>query len=813
MKSFIFHATPAGSRLLVGAATFGLLSSLAGCGVGGNFNQALNPSAALTTAQGRVHGGNQPVVGSNIQLYYAGAPATGSGYGLGATTLIGSPVTTDANGAFSITGKYVCPTPAAQLYIVATGGNPGLGSSVNNNNLAMMTALGTCPAGGNLLASIPNISINEVTTVAAVFALQNFMAAPATANNLTPSIGAPTTSYTAAAGSLAVKSAVVGMNNAFTTAKVLADITTGLSPNTNYSYATPDSAKINTIADILSYCINSDPSQSSNCSTLMSAVTPSGSKLAVDTIQATWYMAQNPINNISALYALVDATPPFVALGTAPKDWTVAITYTPTTAGVATVNGGYGLAIDAYGNAWVANGAAGGAAANSVVELGVDGSTVMQPVTAFTASLTGGSAPQFTTPPAAARTISGPKYPAIDLNNNVWVTNYEAASGITAAGTPTTGSLATFTGSAASAAAGTGGGSVKGGFFVGSFPYSVAIDGSNNVIVANSGSTSTNLDYASVAKMANDGSGYIYSTSGSTAAPNRLIGGSAGSLALVVLDNNPNVTGGITWVLNAQGCAVVGKYGTASTKWGTINQFASSTLAPTSGSNVVSSFSNQTVGAGAAGGNCGSTSNFVGQLTAGGMATPSGIVVDRLNNIWVQSQITSSTGFDGVSYFLAPTANTGIIPTSYTVLDSNATPPASGVTPIVSGTTLRKGSVLAVDGNNNLWAASQTLGAVAELSINPATGATTFYTPGQNGTSSPTTNTGFVHNISFSNGLAIDPSGNVWVTSNGAGTYTNAAGVAAQPDANTVTVIVGAAAPVITPMALALANNKIGQKP
>jgi hypothetical protein len=36
------------------------------------------------------------------------------------------PVTSDANGEFTVTGDYQCPSASAQVYLMATGGNPGL---------------------------------------------------------------------------------------------------------------------------------------------------------------------------------------------------------------------------------------------------------------------------------------------------------------------------------------------------------------------------------------------------------------------------------------------------------------------------------------------------------------------------------------------------------------------------------------------------------------------------------------------------------------------------------------------------------------
>ena len=154
---------------------------LAGCGLlGGCAMESTAPAATEVGAsmQGMVHGGQQPVVGAHIYLFAAGT----SGYGGASTSLLsantvgsdalGSYVLTDANGAFSITGDYAC-TAGTQVYVLATQGNPGYGG--NNPALAMMTALGQCPAAGTFVATVPYVWVNEVTTVASVYSLAGFM--------------------------------------------------------------------------------------------------------------------------------------------------------------------------------------------------------------------------------------------------------------------------------------------------------------------------------------------------------------------------------------------------------------------------------------------------------------------------------------------------------------------------------------------------------------------------------------------------------------------------------------------------------------
>ena len=159
---------------LCGLFVVALCVSMIGCGS----NLPSTSAIAGGHLRGTVHGGQQPIVGASIQLYAAGT----TGYGSSASPLLTSAVTTDATGSFSITGDYTCPSSTSQLYIVATGGNPGLTPGTNNAASALMTALGPCSLNSGHYTLDPNafISINEVTTVASVYALSAFMGGDAT---------------------------------------------------------------------------------------------------------------------------------------------------------------------------------------------------------------------------------------------------------------------------------------------------------------------------------------------------------------------------------------------------------------------------------------------------------------------------------------------------------------------------------------------------------------------------------------------------------------------------------------------------------
>src|SRR6185312_8858204 len=138
---------------------------LSGCGIGGGNIVTVQPNVAI---KGSMHGGQQPVSGATIQLYAVGATDGG-----GATPLLKSTVTTDASGGFNITSNFDCPSGDPLVYLVGTGGDPGVGQT--NSAIGLMAALGRCSS----LSASTFVQMNEVTTVAAAAALAPYMTAPA----------------------------------------------------------------------------------------------------------------------------------------------------------------------------------------------------------------------------------------------------------------------------------------------------------------------------------------------------------------------------------------------------------------------------------------------------------------------------------------------------------------------------------------------------------------------------------------------------------------------------------------------------------
>jgi hypothetical protein len=213
---------------------------------------------------------------------------------------IGYYVRTGEYGGFSIAGNYVC-TAGSPVYLYVLGGNSG--SNGFNSAIGLIASLGPCPEGGNFTTTTPFVFINEVTTVAAAYAMAGVATDPTHVS------------------SLATSDALTGMANA----AALASVTTGFA-NARPGSRVPQ-AKIHTLANILSACINSSTPTSSSCNTLFTNARSGGSSGTVpaDTATAALNIARNPNANISVLYSLQPSvSPPFLpALESAPPDFSL----------------------------------------------------------------------------------------------------------------------------------------------------------------------------------------------------------------------------------------------------------------------------------------------------------------------------------------------------------------------------------------------------------------------------------------------------------------------------------------------------------
>ncbi|QHN04823.1 choice-of-anchor D domain-containing protein [Granulicella sp. WH15] len=290
-------------RLLPAFAVLALSFLISSCG--GGSSSGTTPPPVTTpptpaTQHGTVFGGTIPVIGATIQLYAVGTTGDGSA----ATPLLNPAVTSDSNGSFTMQGSEACPSASALVYLVATGGNPGLASGTNNKALSMMAAIGPCSS----LTPSANFVINELTTVAAVAALEPYFTSP-TAIGTSPANSADLTS-------------------AFTLAAAFANPTTGVTPGAAVPAGdTVPVEQINTLADILATCIDTTggaAGDSTPCGDLLTLATPSGATAPATTLTALLNIAKNPTLNVASLFHLASDSGPFQPIpAQAPLNWTV----------------------------------------------------------------------------------------------------------------------------------------------------------------------------------------------------------------------------------------------------------------------------------------------------------------------------------------------------------------------------------------------------------------------------------------------------------------------------------------------------------
>jgi sugar lactone lactonase YvrE len=378
-------------RAFVSALLVPALLGLAGCGLtntSGSLTGApvsTNPNAGKIT--GSVHGGQPPVAGGHVYLFAVGV----TGYSSANTSLLnpsvsgvqsdttGGYVLSDANGNFGITGDYTCPTTTdTPVYVLVLGGNPGL-SSGTNPNLALMASLGSCDVL-KANAATTSVSVNEVTTVASVFALAPF----ATGSGIAFS----TSAYN-----------LIGLTTASQTVRNLVDETTGTALAAGpQSIGIMPQSKINSLADSLEGCINSSGGTAGDhtgCGNLFAASTVNG-VAPTNTVLATLNIAMHPTQNVETIFDLAPSVSAFAPqLPSAPSDWTMPIVYQG--GGIATPQA---IAIDMSGNAWVAN------AKNSIVEISAGIASFISGPGGYTA---GG--------------LDGPVSIAVDNSDKIWIAN------------------------------------------------------------------------------------------------------------------------------------------------------------------------------------------------------------------------------------------------------------------------------------------------------------------------------------------------------------------------------------------------------
>jgi sugar lactone lactonase YvrE len=287
------------------------------------FSSLSCPALAFATdrIEGQVKGGGIPIVKADVTLWVttSGAPRK----------LAQTQTADDGSFRLSAPGK---KDIAGVLYLVSEGGVAKAGASTKPNHaITMMATLGTKP--------LPQVTINELTTVASVWTGAQFLDGRSLSGN------------------------ALGLRIAAGNVPNLVDLETGgLGPvivNPLNGPQTTTLAKFNTLGILLSACVTAIPDA---CSKLFAAATPPGGAAPTDTLSAAQNIARFPWHNADGLFALLDEFYPVpegkryrdVALIPylyyAPSAWTLSLVYS---------GGGFygvgGAAIDSEGNFWSNN--------------------------------------------------------------------------------------------------------------------------------------------------------------------------------------------------------------------------------------------------------------------------------------------------------------------------------------------------------------------------------------------------------------------------------------------------------------------------
>jgi hypothetical protein len=681
---------PRSLSLLCLLATFTLLS---GCAA----NLAMPDTVITPTGtgsgdlHGNVYGGRQPIQGAHIYLY----GAANSGYGAAGISLLGNttgttvcspPLTADSSnncyyttstgtgtssnpgGEFNLSNLYKCNVTASgvaqpnqQVWLFSIGGSPGVvnpdgsgGTTISNPAASLTAALGTCPTSGNFTGALSYVYMNEVSTVAFAYGVAGFAG---TNTNAAQYVGAPQNHY------------APNLGNAFKNVAQLYDIQGGADPGDHAArHLTPGGngstpfLLINTVADAMSTCINSNnvsnTTPSSACQAFFQAVYGTASyPTTTETASAAIYLAKHAGEaSASQVFSVAPSESPWIpnyntSSVQPPADASAAINFTG-------LNGAYGIALDANGNAFVTeNGSTG-----HIVELPSSGAST-----------------------TSTDTLNSPSFITIDSTGNLWTTGkattgvlYQFRSNLTqVSGSPYSYSTTPLTNAA----------------------LQIAADASGYVYVA---------DY---------GNSYVLQVSNATPA------------VAVAVPDNMKCTDGV------QGVAYNASLNLPGTIWVT-------------GSGTNKDVCNLTKPTSSKAGGVVNASSYIG--------TPGQyIAVDNSGNAWVTA--------GGSSIYNVSTTSVQSV--------------------VSSSDALVKAGPIAIDGANNLWvlnnptAQNNSDNDMHFLAPSIAEYCTACSRPGF---VSPTaTTTGFQYGLlSTPKSIAIDGSGDVWVTNNGLSQVTEVIGIA-----------------------------------
>jgi hypothetical protein len=273
----------------------------AACATLGGIPAQAAPAASL---HGTVTAAGKPLASARLTLFGASREnATALGH-----------ATADASGRFSLSYE---PGSSAALYVDATaGGSPGL---------RLRAVVGVGSSGGVETSTIDTVTVNELTTVAAAYALAQF------------------------SGADGVTGPSPGLENAAATAWNLADSSTGKAgavvTNADNGAKNATLATLDTLANLVSLCA---PASTVRCMRFLHLATPPSGPVPAHTTQAVVELARNPTLAPSQLYALVRRANVYEpALESPPTAWILVLLHTDTD-----LYASGRIAIDAMGNVW-----------------------------------------------------------------------------------------------------------------------------------------------------------------------------------------------------------------------------------------------------------------------------------------------------------------------------------------------------------------------------------------------------------------------------------------------------------------------------
>lgn len=421
------------------------------------------PSRALATQSeatlaGTVHAAGKPLSGAQVVLYH------GSG---SAAERVGE-ATTREDGAFTL--AYSAP-PSGILYAEAHG----VGD--NAERLRLLAVVGVGDGGAILPKTTDTVALNELTTVAATFALTQFIQGP--------DIFGPNP----------------GLENAAATSFNLADPATGAAggviTDANNGANNDSLTTLNTIANLVSLCADS---ASASCGEFLELATAPGGTAPTDTVQAVLNLAKNPTLSTEPLATLAQTGATYTpALAAAPQAWLLALLFTDTN-----LYASGRIAIDSRGNVWSNNNWQPGTTtgSNNINALNPLGAPILgSPITgggidgggwgtAFDAdgnlwlsNYAGGTISKFSPDgkplsPDTGWSNGEPNHPqgvAIDQKGNVWIANSEGPHSA-----PSAGNVIVYPGGDPAQAIVITGGGIN-------HPFAVQIDNNGNAWVTNGG--------------------------------------------------------------------------------------------------------------------------------------------------------------------------------------------------------------------------------------------------------------------------------------------------------------------------------------